>query len=382
MKHISRIAALILAVLVLCTGCGSSVSPEKYSTTAAATYGDQTIYLDEANFWLRMNQWSTESYTGMLYRYYYGITNIWPIASGVRTQTFEQTLKETVMAEFLQTYVLLDHAGEYSAELTEEDNHKIDHVIEDIRDVYADEFFKLAGIADGEAGDKQMRAYVEKRVKAYKVAYGVMQAADVKINEDDCKSFRIGYVLVPAPSSTAASTESTEDASQVKGEDLANLILASLKDGKWEDVKSRWSDLTASEATFAYSDTSSTSIFYTEGKDMKTGESKISKQNAGWYVLYCISDDDADGAETKRASLTREKQEEAFNEVYKGWQSAAKAFKVTSAFKNLTVEPSYVSKPTTAAPTTEAPSTEAPSTEASSTEAPSTEAPSATAADK
>ena len=77
-------------------------------------------------------------------------------------------------------------------------------MIEDIRDVYADEFFKLAGIADGEAGDKQMRAYVEKRVKAYKVAYGVMQAADVKINEDDCKSFRIGYVLVPAPSSTAA----------------------------------------------------------------------------------------------------------------------------------------------------------------------------------
>ena len=185
-----------------------------------------------------------------------------------------------------------------------------------MKTITRDEFFKLAGIADGEAGDKQMRAYVEKRVKAYKVAYGVMQAADVKINEDDCKSFRIGYVLVPAPSSTAASTESTEDASQVKGEDLANLILASLKDGKWEDVKSRWSDLTASEATFAYSDTSSTSIFYTEGKDMKTGESKISKQDAGWYVLYCISDDDADGAETKRASLVAAEQEKAFNEVY------------------------------------------------------------------
>ena len=45
MKHISRIAALILAVLVLCTGCGSSVSPEKYSTTAAATYGDQTAIM-------------------------------------------------------------------------------------------------------------------------------------------------------------------------------------------------------------------------------------------------------------------------------------------------------------------------------------------------
>ncbi len=372
MKHISRIAALILAVLVFCTGCGSSVSPEKYSATAAATYGDQTTYLDEANFWLRMNQWSTESYTGMLYRYYYGITNIWPIASGVRTQTFEQTLKETVMAELLQTYVLLDHAGEYTAELTDEDNHKIDHVIEDIRDAYADEFFKLAGIADGEAGDKQMRSYIEKRVKAYKVAYGVMQASDVKINEDDCKSFRIAYMLVPEPSSTAASTESTESApAGIAGEELANLILTNLLGGaSIDELKTKWSDLTASEAAFAYSDTSSTSVFYTEGKDMKTGDAKVHYvSGTGWYVMSCVSDNDAKAAETKRASLVAAEQEKAFNEVYKGWQSAAKAFKVTSAFKNLTVEPSYVAKTTTAAPTTEAPSTEAPSTEAPSTTA-------------
>ena len=40
MKHVSRIAALILAVLVFCTGCGSSVAPDKYKTTVAATYGD------------------------------------------------------------------------------------------------------------------------------------------------------------------------------------------------------------------------------------------------------------------------------------------------------------------------------------------------------
>lgn len=372
MKHISRIAALILAVLVFCTGCGSSVSPEKYSTTAAATYGDQTTYLDEANFWLRMNQWGTESYTGVLYRYYYGITNIWPIASGVRTQTFEQTLKENVMAEILQTYVLLDHAGEYSAELTEEDNHKIDHLIEDIRDGYADEFFKLAGVADGEAGDKQMRAYIEKRVKAFKVAYGYMQSVDVKINEEDCKSFRIGHILVPesTPETTsAASTESTEGSSssvELAGENLANLIVTNLLGGaSWDEVKGNWSALQASESAFAYSDTTSTSVFYTEGKDMKKGDAKVSHvSGTGWYVLYCISDDDAEGAAAKRASLVTAEQDKAFDEMYKTWQTAAKPFKVTSAFKDLTVEPSYVAKTTTAAPTTEAPSTEAASTTA------------------
>ncbi|MBQ6294057.1 MAG: hypothetical protein IJK77_09435 [Lachnospiraceae bacterium] len=376
MKHLSRIFALILAVLVFCTGCGSSVSPEKYSTTAAATYGDQTTYLDEANFWLRLNQWSTESYTGMMYYYYYGITDIWSQPSGNRTQTYEQSLKENVMAEILQTYILLDHAGEYSAELTDEENHKIDHLIEDLRDSYADEFFTLAGIAEGEAGDKQLRTYFEKRVKAFKVAYAVMQAADVTVNDDDCKSFRIAYILVPeSDSTTTASTESTgsteASADEKKGQDLADLILYTLNAGeKWEDMKSRYSGLSSSESAFAYNDTETTSFLYTEGKGMKTGESKIyQREGTGWYVLHCISDDDAEGAESKRATLVAEQQDKAFNELYKTWQDAAKTFKVTKEFKNLKVEPSYVTKTTTAEPTTEAPSTEAPASEAETTTA-------------
>ena len=379
MKHLSRIFALILAVLVFCTGCGSSVSPEKYSTTAAATYGDQTTYLDEANFWLRLNQWSTESYTGMLYYYYYGVTDIWSQPSGNRTQTYEQTLKESVMAEILQTYILLDHAGEYSAELTDEESHKIDHLIEDLREKYADEFFQLAGIAEGEAGDKQMRSYMEKRVKAFKIAYAIMQAADVQVNDEDCKSFRIGYILVPEEStststeaeSTSASTEAESASPGLVGADLADLILRNLNGGgTWKDAKSNWTNLSSSETAFAYNDTETTSFLYTEGKEMKTGESKIyQKEGTGWYILHCISDDDAEGAESKRATLVAEQQDKAFNEVYKTWQDAAKTFKVTKEFKNLKVEPSYVSKTTTAEPTTEAESTEAPASEAETTAA-------------
>ena len=385
MKHLSRIAALLLAVVLFCTGCGSSVAPEKYSTTAAAAYGDQTTYLDEANFWMRMNQWGTESYTGMIYRYYYGVTNIWPISSGVRTQTFEQTLKETTMAEILQSYVLLDHADEYKVTLTDDDNHKIDHLIEDIRDGYADEFFTLAGVAAGEAGDKQMRSYFEKRVKAYKVALAVMDAANVQVKDEDCKSFRIAYILVPEKSSstesTEASTESTEaSADSPVGEALAKVILSNLQSGKkFSEVKEAWKDLTSSEVAYAYTATDTTSFFYTEGKDMKEGESKIyQKEGTGWYVMYCVSTDDEEGAKTEHDRLMEEGRSKAFNEVYKPWQDAAKSFKVFKEFKNLTVEPAYVAKTTAAAPTTQAPSTEAASTAAPA----GTEAETATAAVK
>ncbi len=391
MKHFSRIAAMLLAILVLCTGCGSSVTPDKYNSTAAATYGDQTTYLDEANFWLRLNQWGTESYTGMLYSYYYGISNIWPISSGVRTQTFEQTLKENTMAEILQTYVLLDHAEEYKAALTDDDNAKIDQLIEDLRNEYADEFFTLAGVAAGEDGDKQMRTYFEKRVMAYKVALAIMDAAEITVNEEDCKSFRIAYLLVPeekketestAESTAAAETASPEAASSenLAGEALANVIRTNLTAGKtWEETKEAWKDLTSSEAVYAYSATDTTTLFYTEGKEMKTGDSKVSyKEGTGWYVLYCVSDDDAEGAKAEMDRLTAEKRAEAFNEAYKPLQDAAKAFKVSKAFTALTVEPAYVMKTTPAPETTEAASTEAASTEAASTEAASTE----TAVDK
>ena len=122
--------------------------------------------------------------------------------------------------------------------------------------------------------------------------------------------------------------------------------------------------------TYAYTEESS-SIFFTEGKDMKTGDSKVSyREGTGWYVLYCVSDDDAEGAKTRRATLESEQQTEHFNGVYKTWQDAAKAFKVAKEFKNLTVESAYVAKTTTAAPTTAAPSTAAPeSTEAATTAA-------------
>lgn len=371
MKHVSRIAALILAVLVFCTGCGSSVAPDKYKTTVAATYGDQTTYLDEANFWMRLNQWGTESYTGVMYRYYYGITDIWPIASGVRTQTFEQTLKENTMAEILQTYILLEHAGDYaSSALTDSDNEKIAALIADIRDGYADEFFTLAGVADGEAGDAQMKAYFEKRVQAYKVARAVMDQAQVSVKDEDCKSFRIAYILVPEEKKTTtestASTEGSTSSTDPVGEALANVIRSNLVAGKtWAETKEAWKDLTSNEVTYAYTEESS-SIFFTEGKDMKTGDSKVSyKEGTGWYVLYCVSDDDAEGAKTRRATLESEQQTEHFNGVYKTWQDAAKAFKVAKEFKNLTVESAYVAKTTTAAPTTAAPSTAAPeSTEA------------------
>ena len=139
MKRFSKIIALFLALVLLMSGCGSS--PASYGKTVAATYGDRTIYLDEANFWLRFEQMGY-SY---IYSYYAQMGyDLWEMASGNRTQTVAESLKEEVMAQFLQLNILLDHAGEFDTALTSDDYAKIDDTIAELKEAYGDSLFTEA----------------------------------------------------------------------------------------------------------------------------------------------------------------------------------------------------------------------------------------------
>ena len=48
MKQLYKVFAMLLVLAFLCTGCGSKA--ERYAAKVAATYGEDNIYLNEANF--------------------------------------------------------------------------------------------------------------------------------------------------------------------------------------------------------------------------------------------------------------------------------------------------------------------------------------------
>lgn len=100
-------------------GCGG-VSMDKYASTVVATYGDEDIYLDEANFFLRYQQWTQEAMYWDMITAYTGYTDLWTYPSGDGEKTMGDDLKERVMAQLLQTRILIDHASDYSVELTDE----------------------------------------------------------------------------------------------------------------------------------------------------------------------------------------------------------------------------------------------------------------------
>ena len=327
MKRFSKTIALLLALTLLMSGCGSNTS--RYATTVAATYGDKIIYLDEANFWLRIEQ-TGYSYIAYLYQYYYGVTDFWSLESGRRTQTYGETVKEDVMAEFLQLNILLDHAGEYDTALTAEDYAKIDEAIAEMKEDYADSLFDPSVI--GDYSDEKLRASLAERSQAVKVWNAVREQATLSVTDEETRSFSVHYFQISSSSSITP-----EGYSALTGEQIAEYLTQQLVSGtSFSDLKTNFSSLTAGDVSYRWNDESTETRPQNRlGRVLTDGQVTWQKDGDYWYVVQCVSANDEEASKEAREALESEQKEAHFNEVYAEWVKSAKSFSVKSAFKNL-----------------------------------------------
>ncbi|MBQ4424550.1 MAG: hypothetical protein II882_02295 [Lachnospiraceae bacterium] len=335
MKRFVKIIALCLISALLFTGCGSN----NYSSTVAATYGDKTVYLDEANFWLRYFQQTYESYYGTYFSYY-GITDMWSQSSGNRTQTYAESAREQVMAEYLQAFILLDHAADYDITLTEEDQKKIEEAADSI--MASTSFLELAKESD--LTKEKLIDWIGTRSQALKVYEGVKaQAPNVSVSDEDADSFSVNYFLVYSSTSLKesdfaklAGNEDSTDETAIEGEALAKRLEDCLKNGvEYDKIKEAFTSLTANSAAYRYADTNNSSILYSKAKEMKEGEVQIIEASGNYYVMQMKDLHDEHETAHAREDLEDEQRVDYFNEVLAEWKKAAKEFSVKSSFKNL-----------------------------------------------
>ena len=337
MRTIKSFIAILLITVLLLSGCGAS-NKKNYSKTVAATYGsnEHVVYLDEANFWLRAAELSYGYYIS-LYSQLYGVDaatyapTFWASASGNRTQTMAETLKENVMAEYRQIFVLLDHAGEYDITLTDEDNARIDKAISEMKSSYGNNLFQESII--GDFSDESLRASLVLRSQALKVWHGVREQAVTNVSDEECKSFTVEYFRLDDTSTTK------NGENEVKGKAIADLLESELKDKSVEELAKTHDKLYHEKQSFRRSDTEQDSQLFTVGRDMLDGQVRQFTDNSSgkdvYYVVKCVSADDKDAAVTAREALESEQKEAHFKEVYAEWQKAAKKFSVKGAFMQL-----------------------------------------------
>ncbi len=338
MKTITRKIAVLLAVILTVgstAGCGSS-SVGDYATTVVATYGDEKIYLDEANFWLRYQQWMNEAYYWDLYTYF-GYDNMWTAEYDEDT-TMADYFKENVMAQILQTRILLDHAEDYEIELTDDQKTEVSDFVSEFLETYP------LFTNQTDATEEQIVEWMEMNATANLVAQAVKDAAEISISDEDCQQYSIEYILVEEEDETTeeetteeetsadetAEAETEEDGSTAAtGEELAQQVYEMAEDGfEFSDIEDTLG-VTSSTESYLVTGEESTDITYTTSAEMEAGEIQmVQEEGTGWYIIKKTNDLDEDATEEKREELTEEAEDEAFNEVYAEWAEDAPTFKV------------------------------------------------------
>ena len=360
----NKAAAAVLAasLAVGMTACGQEeiqVDPEKYPETAVATVGDEKIYLDEANYILRGQQYSMESLYTMM-----GYTNetLWSqYADQEQTVTMEEYLKQMVLTELIQTYVLNQEAEELGITLSEEDEEKIQARIEDDQTL-EEEFLEASGFTEELA-----RKVYTNNALALRVYEKLVEDVDTNVDEEEFRHVKVEYLYLKdeadeSASSTASETESeteeveteteesaeasaeaetteaaeTESESQETEESTENpnadgslteadaeVVLAKLED--LQDVNEVYEEL---EEQFdgRLSKIESNSVGKTETEDnelfaeiyeMKNGEfKKVHIENKGWYIIHCLDDNDPEGKQADIDQEIENRKGELFTEKY------------------------------------------------------------------
>lgn len=334
MKKIKVICVLLLTAALLLSGCGAG-NKSNYGKVVAATYGDRTIYLDEANFWLRAQELDY-SYLISIYNQLYGVdaAGFWAGDSGRRAQTYAESMKEDIMAEFRQINILLDHAAEYNAELTADEMAKIDKSMADMKANYSNHLFSESVI--GNYSDDALKQSLINRTKALKVWDAVRNQAQTTVTDEECKSFTVRFFRFD-DSANVKDGDNT-----VTGAAIADLLENAMKDGKsFDDLKSSYNSLYYSTESFRYRDSDNTTALYKECRDLTKGQFKQFTDTSGespiHYVAECVSEDDKAAAANIRQELESVQKEDYFEKIFAEWQKAAKPFSVKSAFSSLPV---------------------------------------------
>ena len=316
MVHFGKKAAVLTAAGVLAatavTGCSGSINTD----AVVATVGDDEISLGVANFYARMTQGQYETY----YASMMGTTGdaMWTQEAG-EDQTYEESVKDGLLENLENMYLISQHAADYEVSLTEEEEDAIaeaaaqfdedntDEAKETVSGYRKDieEFLRLATIQT--KMDSKMREGVDEEVSDEEAAQKAMQYVF------------FSYTTTDDSGNTTELTDEEKESLKTDAQSLVDRVNAG------EDISTVAEELgqTAYDLTF---DSESTSLnedliaavdaFDTEGQ-----VTDVIEADDGLYVGRLTSLLDRDATDQKKETIIEERRQEQYDSLLEEWRN-------------------------------------------------------------
>lgn len=298
MKIKIKVISLLLAVIMTAGvfgGCSiGGVDTEDYGTMVAATYGDDKIYLDEVNFFIRNSQY--------IYEMYYG-TDIW---TNTQYEGVADYMIEGIMTSLNQTSVLVSKAEELGVTLSDEDKEKVAAAVAEFFDEADEKLVEACSISK-----ERLTEIYEKNALANRVYETTYAGKDYSVTDEEAAQRTVSYILVPS----------------ADGEDKAKEVLEKVSGGA--DMEEVAEEYSYSYSTLTFGDSDYDNEIGTVSAGMEEGEYAIANVSSdGWYVMLMKDKFDETATENKKASLEDSKKVDLFKEQYEVWVKEGPKFEV------------------------------------------------------
>lgn len=296
-------------------GCGAADPKE-----TLVTIGDEEVPFGVVNYFARLQQARYESY----YASMMGMTGeaFWKQNSSEK-ETYEEMVKQGVLDDIQQLYLIRQHAEEYGVTLSDEEEAAVE---EAAKQFVADNGQEERDIVSGE--EAYVKEYLTLLTIENKMVPLMMEGVDEEVPDEEAAQKAMEYIYL-SYSTQDASGNSMELSDKEKESLKANAqtTLEELNDGAIEfEVAAAALGVSVQTATFD-KDSYAPNIELVKAVDAleKEGDwTELVEIDRGIYVARLTSLLDRDATDNKKASIVEQRKNEQFTNLVEQWKEETK----------------------------------------------------------
>lgn len=305
-------AAGALAAMTV-TGCSGSINKD----AVVATVGDEDVTLGVANFYARMTQGQYETYyAGMM-----GTTGeaMWTQEAG-EDQTYEESVKDGLMENLQNMYLISQHAADYEVSLTEDEKNAILEAAEQFSEANTDEAKEVVS-----GYKKDVEKFLELATIQTKMDSKMKEGVDEEVSDEEAAQKAMKYVFFSYTSTDDSGNSTTlsdeeKDTLKTNAQSLVDRVKAG------EDISAVAEEMgqTAYDLTFDSESTSpnedliaAVDAFETEGE-----MTDVIEADDGLYVGQLTSLLDRDATDQKKTSIVEERRQDQYDSLLEEWRDS------------------------------------------------------------
>lgn len=332
-KKLCMIAAAVLTLAIVLTGCAKGVDPNQ----AAAVMDETNIPLGEVNLMLRYQQGQMETYYSSMFG-----SNIYQQDMDGSGQIYGETAKEGLMQSFQELYVLEAEAANYGVALTEEENAAITAAAKEFMADNADQ-----NVQEAISASEETMAHLLQLLTLQDKMYDALTAdVDTEVSDEEAAQKKVTYLYFSKKTTDEEgnSIDMTEDEVAALKE-TAQEILDKAKESKDLAAEAEAAEMTASTITFDEESSYFTEEVMEAANALGEGEySDVIDVERGLYILQLDSLLDRDATDVEKESIVADRRDTLYSEKVEELL-AAHTFELNEkALAKLTFERTYTLK--------------------------------------